>query len=426
MPAKINPQEIDFARYVRSGDTVIWGQACGEPTTLSGKLLSQRHQVDGSFNVFMGSCFSDTIQADHADVVRFFGIGGVGSNRRLTKAGAMQIVPCHISSLDQHIASGIVPCDVVLVQVSPPDERGEYSLGLISDYIRTAVDKARVVVAEVNRQVPQTRCERPLRDSDIDVIVETDCAPVQTPSGKYGDKESRIAEFASGFIPDKATLQMGNGAIPEAIIATLKSRRGLGIHSGMVGDSVADLVKAGVVTNEHKEIDRGLSVTGCLMGTSRLFEFADRNEALLMCSVSHTHGQNMLSRLSRFVSINSAVEVDLTGQVNAESIGSDYVGVVGGQVDYVRAASVSPGGCSIIALPATTKDGSTKIVAALSGPVTTARSDTGVVTTEFGAADLRGKSLQQRAKAMIAIADPAHREALEREAHALFRGKSGR
>ncbi|MCC7275308.1 MAG: acetyl-CoA hydrolase, partial [Alphaproteobacteria bacterium] len=203
--------------------------------------------------------------------------------------------------------------------------------------------------------------------------------------------------------------------------ATLRSRRGLGVHSGMVGDSVADLMAAGVVTNEHKEVDRGMSVTGCLMGTKRLFDFAARNPGILMCSVRHTHGPDVLGRLSRFVSINSAVEVDLTGQVNAEAVGSDYVGVVGGQVDYVRAAGASPGGCSIIALPATAKGGVSRIVSALSGPVTTARSDTGVVVTEFGAADLRGKSLPERARAMIAIADPAHREGLERAAHALLR-----
>jgi len=419
----IQLDELDFARYVRAGDTVIWGQACGEPTTLSRALLAQRHRI-GTFDIFMGSCFSDTIQAAHADTVRFFGIGGVGSNRRLTKAEAIQIVPTHISSLDQHIGSGVIPCDVALVQVSPPNERGEYSLGLISDYIRTAVDKARVVIAEVNSLVPQTVCENPLRESDIDVFIEASVPPVEVKAGSYGDKERAIADFATNFIPDAATLQMGNGAIPEAIMATLKSRRGLGIHSGMLGDSVADLVKAGVITNEHKEIDRGVSVTGCLMGTHQLFEFAHRNPAVLMCSVWHTHGQSTLARLSRFVSINSAVEVDLTGQVNAEAIGRDYVGAVGGQVDYVRAASSSPGGCSIIALPATTKDGATKIVASLSGPVTTARSDTGVVVTEFGAADLRGKSLPQRMRAMIAIADPAHREALDRAAHALVLGEA--
>jgi acyl-CoA hydrolase len=410
--------DLDLTSFMQKGDTVIWGQATGEPVSLTEVLLRQRRAV-GYFNVLLGACFSHTIQAEHADSIRFFGNGGVGSNRRLAKAGAVEVLPCHISTTDQYIASGIIPCDVVLVQVSPPNERGEYSLGLISDYIRTAVDKARVVIAEVNDQVPQTYCQSPLRDSDIDVFVHVSRDPVELASAEHGDRERRIAEIAAEFIPEFATLQMGNGAIPEAIVSALKTRRGLGIHSGMIGDSIADLMEAGVVTNEHKEIDRGITVTGCLMGTRRLARFAAKNPDILMCSVSHTHGQNTLQKLSKFVAINSAIEVDLTGQVNAEAAGLNYIGTVGGQVDYGRAASTSQGGCSIIALPATAKGNVSKIVASLSGPVTTSRSDVGVIVTEFGAADLRGKSLPQRMKAMVEIADPAHRESLDRAVHLL-------
>jgi acyl-CoA hydrolase len=201
----------------------------------------------------------------------------------------------------------------------------------------------------------------------------------------------------------------------------LKNRRDLGVHSGMVGDSLVDLVECGAVTNAFKELDIGTSVAGVLFGTDdKLYRWAHRNPQLLLCEISHTHAPGVLLQLNRFVSVNSALEVDLTGQVNAESIGGDYIGAVGGQVDYVRAGGRSPGGASIIALPSSAKGGSlTRIVARLSGPVTTARSDIDVVATENGAARLRGLSFKQRVRAMIELAAPQHREALAREAHAL-------
>jgi acyl-CoA hydrolase len=419
---RVELSALDFCEIVRPGDTVLWGQNCGEPVSLCEALLAQRHSI-GRFNVFMGSSFSNATQPAHADVITFRGIGAIGGARRLTAAKVLEVVPSHISSIDRYVAAGLMACDIVLVQVSPPDADGRYSMGLISDYIRTAVDKARVVVAEINALIPQTHCESPLSESDIDILVEVSREPPEVPRGLFGDVHKAIARVAVDFVPDRATLQMGNGAVPEAIVAMLKTRRGLGVHSGVIGDSMAELMRDGIVTNEFKEIDVGLSVTGCLMGTRALFDFAHRNPRILMCAPLHTHATNVLQRLSHFVSINSAMEVDLTGQVNAESVDGEYVGAVGGQVDYVRAAAGSDGGCSIIALPALAKDGGSKIVASLSGPVTTARSDAGVIVTEFGAADLRGKSLQQRRRAMIAIAGPAHREALERAAYSSERKK---
>ena len=205
-------------------------------------------------------------------------------------------------------------------------------------------------------------------------------------------------------------------------MADLSSRRGLGIHSGMIGDSVVDLVNSGAITNEHKEIDPGIIVTGALIGTKKLYDFADNNSALRMVPASVSHDIRVVSQLSNFVSMNSALEVDLTGQVNAEGIGAKYFGSVGGQVDYVRAAGLSPGGVSLIALRSSAKGGAvSKIVSQLSGPVTTPRSDVGVVVTELGAADLRGLPLSRRVKAMISIAPPEHRARLEREAYDLLK-----
>jgi acyl-CoA hydrolase len=212
------------------------------------------------------------------------------------------------------------------------------------------------------------------------------------------------------------------GAVPDAILRLLHDRRDLGVHSGMIGEGLVDLVEAGVITNALKPIDRGMSITGALIGTRRLYDFVNRNPKISLRSSSYTHNEAVLSRLTRLVTINSAIEVDLTGQVNAEQSGPQYLGGTGGQVDYVRAGSRSPGGRSIIALPATAKGGKiSRITAALSGPVTTARSEVDVIVTEFGAAELKGQTLAERTRRLVGIAHPDFREELDRAAHEIRR-----
>lgn len=382
--------------------------------------MEQRHRI-GPFRVFLGTSFSATLQAAQADVIEFVGLGGTGSARRLTQAGVLDVAPLHMTTVDAGMRSGRLRVDVVLVQASRTDRPGEYSLGLASDYVRGAVARARVVVAELNDQVPATTCVEPLHEDDIDLLVETSRPPVEVAPARFGEIEQRIAAHVDAYIPDRATLQIGIGAIPEAILETLGERRGLGVHSAVVGDRVADLMEAGAVTNEHKEIDPGHTTTCLLIGTQRLYAFADRNPRVLMAPVARTHGFDVVSRLRRFVALNSAVEVDLTGQVNAEAIGDEYVGLVGGQVDYMRAANASEEGCAIIALRSMATGGATRIVDHLSGPVTTARSDVGIVVTEHGVADLRNATTAQRVKMMMALADPGHRDALERSAYARLR-----
>lgn len=376
--------------------------------------MAQRHDI-GRFRVFLGTSFSSTVQAEQADVVEFLGLGGTGAAQRLAAAGVLDVVPVHMTTIDASMRSGAFRVDVVLIQVARTDRAGEYSVGLSSDYVRGAVDRARVVVAEVSERVPATVCAEPLHDDDIDVLVETSRPPVEVAPAPFGETERRIAANAGEYIPDRATLEVGLGAIPEAILAFLGDRRGLGVHSAVVGDRVADLMASGVVTNEHKEIDTGVTTACLLIGTRRLYDFADTNTGLLMAPVSRTHALAAVGRLKRFVALNSALEVDLTGQVNAEALGNRYLGLVGGQVDYVRAAAASDGGCAIVALPSLAGEKS-RIVARLSGPVTTARSDVAVVVTEHGAAELRGASVRERMRRMIAIAAPRHRDALTQEA----------
>jgi len=296
------------------------------------------------------------------------------------------------------------------------------SFGLVNDYVAAAARHARTVIAEINVQLPWTYGSEVPPDLRIDHIVECDEVPVELPTAPIGEVERRIGELVASLVPDRATIQIGIGAIPDAILAALGGHRDLGFHSGMISDRVADLIEAGIVTNAYKTFDRGVTVAGALFGTRRLNRFADRNAAIRVVPTSHSHGGPSLARLANFRAINSAIEVDLTGQVNAEKAMGRYVGAVGGQPDFVHGAFAAIGGCSIIALPSTAMGGETsRIVAALSGPTTTARCDADVIVTDWGIAQLRGKTLRERAEAMIAIADPKFREGLQRAAWDILR-----
>ena len=268
-----------------------------------------------------------------------------------------------------------------------------------------------MTLAEVHPDVPWSHGTRHLHRAEMDLCVTASYPLPQPVASSNGAVEQAIARHVAGYIEDGATLQTGLGAIPQAVLAALHDRRDLGVHSGVIGDAVVELAEAGVVTNARKSIDRGASVAGLLMGSARLHRYAHRNPSLQMRSSEYTHDPQVLAAIDRFVAINSAIEVDLTGQVNAELAGGAYVGAVGGALDFLRAAQRSRGGVPIVALPSTVGAAS-RIVPRLSGPVTTPRSDAGVIVTEHGAADLRGLPLRQRVERMLAIAHPAHRAAL--------------
>lgn len=411
---------FDIGRYLRRGDRIVWGQACGEPTTLIEKLAEHAEEI-GDLSAFAATSFSKLLTPELADKVRLSSMGAIGTLRTLTAVGKLDVIPCHVSQVGPYIEQDLIGCDVAFVQVSPADEHGNHSFGLISDYVQTAVSKARVVIAEINDQVPFTHGES-LAASRIHCAVRVSRPLVEVPAAKVTPTDEAIAKFSAAYIDDGAVIQTGVGAVPDAILRLLGDRRDLGVHSGMLGDGLVDLIEAGVVTNARKRIDTGVCINGALVGTSRLYRWAHRNRAMRMCASSYTHDAAVLAQLDRLVTINSALEVDLTGQVNAEQSGSAYLGGTGGQVDFVRAGARSRGGRSIIALSATAKGGSlSKIVPALSGPVTTARTDVDVIVTEFGAAELKGQTLAERARRMIAIAHPDFRESLERAAHEIFR-----
>jgi acyl-CoA hydrolase len=417
----VSADGLDLGAFLRPGDHIVWGQACGEPTTLVEALIAQAAGI-GPLSAFAATSFSGILGVEAAEKLSLSSMGAIGALRTVAATGRLGIVPCHVSQVGPMIEQGLIGCDVAFVQVSPPDANGNHSFGLINDFVQAAVAKARVVIAEVNERVPFTFGDAELPAARIDCAVHVARNPVEVFPAQISETDLAIAKIVAGYIEDGAVLQVGIGAVPDAILRLLQDRRDLGVHSGMIGDGLVNLVEAGVVTNALKPIDPGVSITGALIGTRRLYDFVDRNPKINLRSSSYTHSESVLSRLTRLVTINSAVEVDLTGQVNAEQSGGQYLGGTGGQVDYVRAGSRSRGGHSIIALPATAKGGKvSRITAALSGPVTTARSDVDIIVTEFGAAELKGQTLAERARRLVGIAHPDFREELDQAAHNIRR-----
>jgi acyl-CoA hydrolase len=373
---------MDLASVIRPGDAIAWGQACAEPRSLVEMLVSQRARL-GGVGCFLGSSYSGIVRPEHADHLRLSSYCGTGSNRALADAGQLEILPVPYSQLGSLIRARAIRVDIVMIQVSPPNARGEYSLSLGVEYLAPALEAARAVIAEVNDQVPWTPTEPLLRSTDFALTVQSSRPPVTMPY-RVDDAGRQIARHAAALIPEGAVLECGIGNLPNAVFAELRNRPGLRIHSGLIPDAAVDLALES-------------ATGGALMGTQRLFDWARDNPRLRLCSSDVTHGAATLAKLERFVAINSAVEVDLTGQVNGELAGESYVGAVGGALDFVRAANQSAGGVAITVLPAS------RIVEKLSGPVSVPRSEAGVIVTEKGAADLRGCSLRERERRMRAI-----------------------
>ncbi|MCL4744563.1 MAG: acetyl-CoA hydrolase [Burkholderiaceae bacterium] len=420
MTVELHPHALDLARIVRPGDRVFWGQGSSEPLTLSEALVRQRHDI-GEIGVFLGVSFSDTLAPEHADKLSFVSYGAMGTNQRLARAGVLDVLPCHYSRIPDLLARGALRCDVAMIQLSAPDDAGRYSLGVANDYMLDAARVARVVIAEVNDRAPWTHGAALLGETRIDYLVRTSRELPRPTPHEIGETERAIGAHAAPYVPLGAVLETGIGAIPDAILASLRGHRDLGVHTGILGDGVVELIEAGVVNNRLKPIDRGVTVSGLLSGSEGLYRYADRNPAIRLSPARYTHSAAVMARFDCLVAINSALEVDLSGQVNAEASESAYLGAVGGQGDFVRAALASARGRSIIALPSSARGETiSRIVSRLSGGVaTTPRSDADLVVTEWGVAELRGCTIGERAERMIAIAHPAFREQLERDSYEL-------
>ena len=407
---------LDLARYIRPGALVAWGQGCAEPLTLTEALAAQRKQL-GGLRCFAGISTTAAVRPEHCDYLSFSSYTAAGANRALSEAGLLDIVPCHYSQLPDILGHGPLRADVLFLALPPAGPDGTFGLGLAADYLAPLIGRAGTVIAEVNDQVPEVGCDRRLSRGEIDVLVRTSRPPAGYPPKPASDVDKAIAEHVAGLVPDGATLQVGIGRLPAVVLRHLRGHRDLGVHSGMITDEIAELIEAGVVTGARKSVDRGLAVTGLLLGTGSLVKRAAADKSILLRDTRYTHDQAVLAAQHALVAINSAIEVDLTGQSNIEVAAGRYVGGTGGAADFLRGAARSPGGIPVIALPSTTgrsaAGSASRIVARLHGPAGLARADAGVIVTEYGVADLRGLSLARRRERMIAIAHPDHRAALE-------------
>ena len=416
----ITADRLDFVRLIRAGDTVGWAEATAEPVLLT-RMLGEQAPRCQPFRLFFALTFGTGFPPDHANVT-VTALGGGGAGRRFFAGSADNVIPANISGLCDMIAAGRPRIDIVLLQVTGPDGSGNYNAGLGIECLREMMGGARLVVAQVNPALPWTTGDTLIEPGLIDILVPAEHPVLELPARSIGPVERAIALHVARLVPDRATIELGIGLVPEAVTAALGQRRGLGIHSGAIGDGAADLMAAGIVDNRHKEIDPGVTVTLMLMGTRRLYAFADRNKLIRIRSPRYTHDALVLGHFRRFVAINSALEVDLTGQVNAETAQGRNIGLTGGQMDFVRAANRAPEGRSIIALPSASRDGRhSRIVARLAdGIVTTPRADADCVVTEHGIAELKGRTLAERARAMIRVADPAFRAELQRAGERLL------
>ncbi|MFF3380427.1 acetyl-CoA hydrolase/transferase family protein [Streptomyces sp. NPDC002680] len=399
---------IDLSPFVRPGSGIWWSQASAEPTPLVHALLDQADAL-GPVRAFSGLSWDDRLARHLPESVTLSSYGALGELRLLSRAGRLDIVPCHYSALPRLFAEGVLPSDVGFVQVSPPDADGTCSLGVGVDYIADALAHTPVLIAEVNRRMPTTTGTARIPLSRFAAIVETDRPLAQAPVRAADDVELAIARHVAELVEDGGTLQLGVGSLPTAVLDALAGHRDLGFHAGMISDGVLRLVEKGVLTGARKEIDRGVIVTGAALGSTELYERLPELPVEFR-PASYTHAPHVLSRLRTLVSVNSAIEVDLTGQVGAESRRGVHIGAVGGQVDFSRAAALT-GARSVITVRARSGEHST-IVPRLHGPVTTGRSDVDHVVTEYGVAHLRGCDLTERTRRLAAIAAPEFREDL--------------
>jgi 4-hydroxybutyrate CoA-transferase len=343
----------------------------------------------------------------------------IGPNARAAvNEGRADYVPVFLSDVPRLFRSAALKLDAVVVNATPPDAHGFCSLGVSVEAMHAAIQAASTVIVQLNRAMPRTLGESFIHVDDIDLAVEVDQPPYAHGTAEIGDIERRIGEYVAELVPDGATLQLGIGAIPTAAARHLGHRRDLGVHTEMFSDAVVDLVEAGAITGARKERNRGKIVTAFLIGSQRLYDFVHDNPMVEMRSVDFTNDTHVIRSFARMTAVNSAIEVDVTGQVVADSIGDRLYSGVGGQMDFIRGAALAEHGRAIIALPSTAAGGTvSRIVSHLrpgAGVVTT-RAHVRTVVTEHGVAELFGKSLRERAAALIAIADPDHRDRLRSE-----------
>lgn len=406
-------------KHIPSDSRVVVGHACSEPLELVKAMVANKDQyqnVEIVHMVAMGKGEYTKPEMDGHFVHNALFVGG--STRESVNASRADYTPCFFSEVPRLFREGYLPVDVAMVQLSKPDEKGYCSFGLSCDYTKPAAECAKIVIAEINDQMPYTMGDVYIHISDLDYIVETSYPLVELAPPVIGDIERAIGENCAKLVEDGSTLQLGIGAIPDAVLLFLNEKRDLGIHSEMFSDGVVELIEAGVINNSKKSLHKDKMIVTFLMGTKRLYDFVDHNPNVELHPVDYVNNPRVIAENEKMVSINSCIQVDLMGQVVSDSIGLRQFSGVGGQVDYVRGTSMAKNGKSIIAMPATASKGKVSRIVPLideGSSVTTSRNDVHYIVTEFGAAKLRGETLKERGRALIGIAHPDFRSGLIEE-----------
>ncbi|HSP65565.1 MAG TPA: acetyl-CoA hydrolase/transferase C-terminal domain-containing protein [Candidatus Deferrimicrobium sp.] len=409
-------------RLINSGDRVFVHGGSAVPAVLLSALVDRSADLDNVELVHLHLNGDGAAATMHARHLRHRALFVDASTRDAVATGAATYIPAFLSDVPALFSGGRLPLDVALLHVSPPDTHGFCSLGVSVDCALAAARAARLRIAQTNPRMPRTHGDAFLHVSELDAVVEVDEPLPEAESTTPSAVHHAIAALAAELIEDGATLQLGIGAIPNAVAAALHDRRDLGIHSEVISDGVMDLIARGVVTGSRKTINRGKVVVAFLNGSRRLFEFADDNPMVEMRPVDYTNDTRVILRLDNMVAVNSAIQMDLTGQVCAESIGTRMYSGVGGQMDFLRGAALSRGGHPIIALASTARGGAiSRIVPTLDAgaAVTTTRAHVNWVVTEHGRVNLHGLDIAERARALIGIAAPAFRDDLARSGHQL-------
>lgn len=405
---------------IRSGDQVYLHCAAATPEVLLEALVERAPELHG-VGVIHLHCEGPGphLAPDMASHFRHRALF-IGPNARAAvNQGRADYVPIFLSDVPRLFRSGDMRLDAVFVNATPPDAHGFCSLGVSVEAMHAAIAAARTVIVQFNTAMPRTLGESFIHVDEIDFAVEVHQPPYALQQAPIGEIERRIGSFIAELVPDGATLQLGIGAIPSAAAAELRHRRDLGVHTEMFSDAIVDLVEAGAITGARKERNRGKIVTAFLMGSQRLYDFVNDNPMVEMRSVDFTNETHIIRSFATMTAINSAIEVDLTGQVVADSIGDRLYSGVGGQMDFIRGAALADHGRAIIALPSTASGGTVSRIVSHIKPgagVVTTRAHVRTVVTEFGVAELFGRTIRERVEALIAIAHPDHRDGLRFEA----------
>jgi len=410
----------EAVKQIQSGMRIFLTGNCSVPQVVLSALVARASEVDNVEIIQVLSIGStEYVSQEMVGHLRVNTLFISDNVRDAVNQGRADFTPTHLSEIPRLFSSGVLPLDIALIQVSLPDEHGFCSFGVEVGVTKTAAQHAKIVIAEVNPQMPRTLGDSFIHVSKIDHIVPVSYPLPEVSMGEPTELSKKIGQHVAGLIENGSTLQLGIGTIPNGVLHYLRDKRDLGIHSELFSDGVVDLYEAGVVTNEKKTLHPGKMIAGFLLGTRRLYEFVDNNPIVELHPTEYVNDSYIIAQNDKMVAINSAIEVDLTGQICADSVGTRLYSGTGGQLDFIRGAARSKGGKPIIALPSVTVTSSgqrySKIVPTLklgAGVVTT-RSDVHFIVTEYGVADLYGKSIRQRARALIEIAHPEMQEDLE-------------